>query len=342
MYKYLVIFIGFFMVLFVSCDRFEILSLEEYEKRYSTTISSYDIPIITTTTEVSGTTTSTTVLGSTTTIDINNVSYREMVSITGGTYDQEDTYTNHFNHTISSFSIAKYEVTYELWWTVYQWAINNGYTFANKGVEGYLGFVGASPTSYKYEPVTCINWRDAIVWCNAYSEMMGFTPVYTSYYSTIKDSRDSNGIALDDAECDWNANGYRLPTEGEWQFVASNKGATPYNCASGATGEYNDSTVAWYSDNSGNMTHNVGTKTANELGLYDMSGKVSEWCWDWYGSNSYLVSETNYRGASNGSKRILRGGNWYDNASFLQVGYRDSNKPDEKYTSIGFRVARSN
>ena len=96
----------------------------------------------------------------------------EMVSVTGGTFTQSES----FNHTISDFSIGKYEVTYELWNTVYTWANNNGYSFANAGKEGHDGTIGADPTAAKYEPVTAINWRDTIVWCNAYSEKSGRTP----------------------------------------------------------------------------------------------------------------------------------------------------------------------
>ena len=196
------------------------------------------------------------------------LSYIDMVSISGGTYTQTDGSAS-FSHTISTFSMGKYQVTYELWWTVYQWAITNGYNFANAGREGNDGTDGAAPTARKYEPVTNINWRDTIVWCNAYSEMKSLTPCYTYLSATIKDSRDSNATACDGAVCNWSTNGYRLPTEGEWQYVASNKGFTQYDYASGATADYTDATetgnVAWYSDNSGSTTHNVGTKTAMHL-----------------------------------------------------------------------------
>ncbi|MBN2544996.1 MAG: chitobiase/beta-hexosaminidase C-terminal domain-containing protein [Spirochaetes bacterium] len=87
---------------------------------------------------------------------------RDMVSVTGGTYTQTNG-TESFSHTISSFSIGKYEVTYELWYTIYNWAISNGYNFENQGMEGHNGTIGAEPTSAKFEPVTTISWRDAIV-----------------------------------------------------------------------------------------------------------------------------------------------------------------------------------
>ncbi len=112
--------------------------------------------------------------------------YREMISITGGTPDN-------FNHTISDFKLAGYEVTYDLWYKVHNWALSNGYTFANPGTEGNDGTVGTVPTTAKYEPVTTINWRDAIVWCNAYSEMSGYTPVYENVSGQV--IKDSNNAA---------------------------------------------------------------------------------------------------------------------------------------------------
>ncbi len=182
---------------------------------------------------------------------LKGVEKRDMIEVTGGTYTQQDTNGHSFEHTISSFTIGKYEVTYGLWNTVYVWATSNDYNFANLGREGSED---ASPTNNSLEPVTSINWRDAIVWCNAYSEMSGFNPVYKSGGNVLKDSRDDNASNCDFATANWSANGYRLPTEGEWQYAASNKGATAYNFASGGSVAYNDSDeyendckkVAWF------------------------------------------------------------------------------------------------
>jgi len=297
----------------------------------------------------------------------NGIAKREMISIAGGTYDQYDQNgSTFFSHTISSFQIAKYEVTYELWYAVRQWAINQGYNFANQGTEGSAGGTGTAPAAAKYEPVTTINWRDAIVWCNACSEMAGYAPVYTYNSAAIMDSRDTNSTACDNAVGNWSANGFRIPTEGEWQFAASNKGATQWDYLSGATARYNETAdtnpangvpdgkdandaVAVYGDywdgdsweSTGVVkTADVGSKNANQLAIYDMSGNVLEWCWDWEGSYP-SGTETNYRGASSGSIRTWRGGDWGSDASFCYTGYRGSFGPGVEQDFIGFRLARS-
>ncbi len=266
-----------------------------------------------------------------------------MVSVPGGTYTQRDTDGNYFSHTISAFSIGKYEVTYGLWYEVYQWAISNNYHFANVGREGTDGTVGAAPTTAQLEPVTFINWRDIIVWCNAYSEMKGFTPVYKSGATFLKDSRESNAVACDNASADFSADGYRLPTEGEWQYAASYQDGTsftPPNWASGAAADCTDAdacaAVAWYA---GSDTHPVGGKAANALGLHDMSGNVWEWCWDRYGN--YPGTQIDYTGPASGLYRILRGGSLKDNADYLRVGYRFWLKPFYGDIYCGFRLCRT-
>jgi len=294
--------------------------------------------------------------------DLSDIAKREMVSVPGGVFTQEDTSGNSFSHTITGFKLGKYEVTYELWYTVYTWAVDNGYYFANAGREGNDGTTGAAPSGAKYEPVTWVNWRDCIVWCNAYSEITGLTGVYYSdagMTTLIKDSRDgaygssinTTAGSFDNPYVNWSANGYRLPTEGEWQYAASyiDGGSwLPYNHASGDITSYcypsdgGTSTVfgnyAWYDGNSGNKTHDVGTKTANALGIYDMSGNVWEWCWDWYGAWPGS-GQTDYRGPGSGSIRMVRGGSWYHDAYPLQVGKRTSNGPYNEHDFRGFRVA---
>ena len=130
---------------------------------------------------------------------------------------------------------------------------------------------------------------------------------------------------------------YRLPTEAEWEYAArgGNKSRNYTYSGSNSIDE-----VAWYSSNSGSKTHSVGTKRPNELGIYDMSGNVWEWCSDWYGVDYYKSSpEQNPKGASNGDMRLLRGGSWYYDYSYCRVSIRNHyNVPDLRNLNFGFRV----
>lgn len=290
--------------------------------------------------------------------DFSNVAKRELVNVPGGTFTQKISLEEIFDHTVSGFQMAKYEVTYQLWYTVYSWATNNGYTFSNPGREGDDGTVGAVPTMAKLEPVTTVNWRDMIVWCNAYSEMSGLNPFYCSdsgYTTPIKDSSDGSYDSsvnttfgsYDNPYINWSGNGYRLPTEGEWQYAASYQDGTnwtPYNHASGATLDYYHASatgvVAWYNDNSGSTTQNVGTRQANQLGIHDMSGNVWELCWDW-DQNWPSGSQIDYRSGSYGDHRIRRGGSVEFGESVTIVGYQTYNAPFTESNYFGFRVARS-
>jgi formylglycine-generating enzyme required for sulfatase activity len=284
--------------------------------------------------------------------------YSALAIVPGGTYTQTDeTGINSFRTTVSAFRMGKYEVTYELWNTVYQWAVANGYVFQNAGVESPGRKAGAAPTDAKYEPVEAVNWRDAIVWCNAYSRKSGLKPVYyldPGFAALIRDSTSgayagrtcTAAGCYDDPYVNWNANGYRLPTEAEYQYAASYKDGsnwTPYNYASGAASGYADEPatglVAWYHANSGRVPHDVGGKKANALGIYDMSGNMWEWCWDWYGPYPSAAT-VNYRGPANGSSRVMRGGCFSNYAGGMQVGERGVNLPFFLFGSVGFRVAR--
>jgi formylglycine-generating enzyme required for sulfatase activity len=131
---------------------------------------------------------------------------------------------------------------------------------------------------------------------------------------------------------------FRLPTEVEWEYAARGGNRSRGYKYSGSD---NIGSVAWYTDNSGRETHPVGQKQANELGLYDMSGNVEEWCQDWYGENYYSSSPSqNPKGPSTGSDRVLRGGSWGDDAWRCRVSSRVKDAPGLRGSNLGLRLAQ--
>lgn len=174
-------------------------------------------------------------------------------------------------------------------------------------------------------PQTGVSWRDAIQFCNAPSTRDGLTPVYTISQRDVPAPtrwRPHSEPEADDWVVDWDheADGYRLPTDAEWQLA----------CRAGTTGpryaELDD--IGWYADNSGGSVHPVGLKRPNGWGLYDMLGGVWEWCWDLYDPEVY------------GSYRIIRGGGWSDPQWSCRAGVRRKTNPASSFDDLGFRIAR--
>jgi formylglycine-generating enzyme required for sulfatase activity len=303
--------------------------------------------------------------------------YMGMVPVSGGIIDgsgSEGVFIQDRQVRLSPFLIAQYETTYALWYWVRIWAQHEGYSFTNRGKEGSSDNEG-EPTVTQYEPVSSINWRDAVVWCNAYSELMGVLPEYTYRGQVLRNSNDI--ISCNHAEMR-RGEGYRLPTETEWEFAArgGNPAQTGWDYAyPGIHLREGLGSLAWYSENGEGTAHPVGNKKPNLLGLYDMGGNVWEWCWDWYHRLVWYKEEdqaeqeagsavneltgewywdrewykdiiprdkNNPRGAISGAARVKRGGGWDSLEHQVRVTYRGSSIPACTSRSIGFRVVCSN
>ena len=250
-----------------------------------------------------------------------------MIEVEGGTFIMGEVNTKH-EVKLDSFLAAEYPVTQDLYEFV-----------TGKNPSIFLG---------KHRPVEQVNWYDAVEFCNALSEIAGLEPCYhldSSDRDNVKFLRDKNG--------------FRLPTEAEWEYAA--RGGKHWEAGFEYAGNNDLKKVGWYDENSHRETLPVGLKAPNQLGLYDMSGNVWEWCWDWYDKNYYKAEErngsffqklfgrsnsdslegirTNPLGAKKGIARVVRGGSWFLNY-LCRVAYRDYYSPDYWNNYFGFRLFR--
>ena len=222
------------------------------------------------------------------------------------------------NHSVSisyDFLMSKYEISQHIYQTI----------------------MGNNPSQFKGDslPVEMISWDDAIEFCNKLSDFFNLDRCY----NIIIDPKSQ----LKSITCNWDANGYRLPTEAEWEY-AYKAGTTSdfYN------GDINETDcipidtilneIGWYCSNSKLQTQKIGQKLPNKFGLFDMSGNVWEWCWDYFGIYN-KDSSIDPKGASTGTSRILRGGSWVSNANFCRASLRYS-FPEGRSNGFGIRVLR--
>jgi len=250
----------------------------------------------------------------------------ELVYVEGGSFVMGDTWGDGYSDEKPTHNVT---LTYDFYIGKYEATFNEYDAFCN-----VTGKSKPSDSGWGRErrPVINVSWWDAIAYCNWLSEKEKLPKAYDDKGNFL----DNNERITTDPS---NVVGYRLPTEAEWEYAAKGgKKSMGYKYS----GSNSPDSVAWYDWNSGNKTQEVGKKAPNELGLYDMSGNVWEWCSDWWDSSYYSKSPTtNPYSSTAGSARVGRGGSWNYDATRVRVARRGYSSPPDTRYYLGFRIART-